>query len=103
MNRNTKSLSLRKETLVELSNAELDGAAGGYIINNNSVFKPNDTSFGSGSRINDTIYWRHWADPGFAPHNLPRFPQHPLPRELPRWPQNAPVYTIARRQPSILI
>lgn len=95
MNRNTKSLSLRKETLVELSSTELDHAAGGYIVNN-TVFKPNDTSFGRSARIHDTVDWK---DPGFAPHNLPRFPQ---PREFPQWPRNVPVYTIGRRQPTIV-
>ena len=95
MSRNPRSLSLRKETLTELSTTELDNAAGGYIVND-TVFKPNDTSLGRGSRVNDTVYWKHWVDPGFAPH-LPHVPQHPLPREFPRWPRNTPVYTIARR------
>jgi hypothetical protein len=91
MNRSTKSLSLRKETLVELNHVQLDGAVGGYIINN-TAFKRNDTSFGTGSRVNDTVWRPHpspsiprWNDtvghrtwfgcwPGHAPQ------QHPAPR-----------------------
>jgi hypothetical protein len=47
MNRSTKSLSLRKETLVALTDVQLDNAVGGFVHTDHAC------------RINDTVYRPH--------------------------------------------
>jgi hypothetical protein len=93
MNRNSKSLSLRKETLAELTTVQLEHAAGGIIKIQESPVQ-----------INDTVWrpQRVFLDPSFGgTRDFPRFTierfPHVEPRRVPEWRRPHVDLTVARR------